>query len=265
MLYEIAIPSYKRIDVLNKATLTTLVRLGADLDRVTVWTANDGEREAYEAGLSPKVRVRTALPGVMAARQHYHKAYPAGTPILNLDDDVYNLHQKSGDKLKEPEMTLEEIVTLGFRLCEKTGAKIWGINPVTNGFFMKDHVSVGLRYICAIFYGSYAGDREMIGERVTDPSRTSVEDFEMSIKSFVAHGATVRLEFLTPQSKYFAAGGIQANLAELGIDRKEEHLEQCHALASAYPDYCSVYMKAGDVPNIRLKHVTHLRIPLGAI
>lgn len=265
MHYEIAIPSYKRTSVLNKATLATLVRLGADLERVTVWTANDEQREIYEAELQPKVRVRTARPGVMAARQHYHDHYPAGTRILNLDDDVYGLRQKDGDKLKEPEFTLDQIVELGFKMCESTGARIWGINPVTNGWFMKDHISVGLRYICAIFYGSYAGDREMLGARVTDPSKTSVEDFEMSIKSFIAHGATVRFEFLTPPSKYFADGGIQANLAELGIDRKTEHLAQCQTLAAAYPEHCSVYKKAGDVPNIRLKHVTHFRVPLEAI
>lgn len=265
MHYEIAIPSYKRVDVLNKATLATLVRLGADLSRVTVWTANDEQRKVYEAGLKPKVRVRTALPGVMAARQHYHSAYKVGTPILNLDDDVYGLRQKDGDKLKEPDMTLDEIVKLAFRVCEKTGARIWGINPVTNGWFMRDEIRVGLWFICAIFYGSYAGDKEMLGERVTDPSTTSVEDFEMSIKSYVAHGANVRLDYLTPTTKYFAAGGIKESLAERGIDRKEEHLRQCQTLEAAYPDYCAVRMKAGDVPIVRLKNVTHMRIPLQAV
>jgi hypothetical protein len=265
MEYQIAIPSYKRISVLNNATLATLNKLKANFDNVTVWVANEEEKAAYEKGVLYPVKIKTASPGVMAARQHYHRAYPKGTPILNLDDDVYSLKQKNGNRLGEPEMTLDEIVNLGFMLCEKTKARIWGISPVSNGFYMQDHISVGLRLICGIFFGSYAGDVEMLGERITDPKTTSAEDYELSIKSFIAHGAVVRLEFLTPPSRYFAPGGIDENLKDYGIDRKEEHLRQCELLASTYPEYCSVYMKADDRANIRLKPITHLRIPKEAI
>lgn len=262
MHYEIAIPSYKRTETLNKATLATLVRLGADLDRVTVWTATDEQREIYQAELAQDVQVRTALPGLMAARQHYHRYYPEGTPILNMDDDLYALQQKNGDGLRDPDMTLDEIVSVGFKIADGTGARIWGINPVSNGWFMRDEVTIGLRYICGIFYGSYAGDPDMIGERITDPRHSSAEDFEMSLKSFVSNGALVRLEYLTAMTKYFADGGIKAAAADLGNERTDLHREGCQAIASAYPDLCKMYHKAGGVPNLRLKTITHAKIPL---
>lgn len=264
MSYEIAIPSYKRSTILEARTLATLVRFGVDLDRVTVWTADDEERETYESELTHKVRVRTARPGILAARQFYHRAYPEGTKIVNLDDDISDIRQKADDKLGEPEFSFDRIVEMGFDVCKKTNAKIWGLNPVSNGFFMKDHITVGLRYICAIFFGSYAGDREMVGERIVDGSGSG-EDFEMSIKSFIAHGSTVRLEFLTPLTKYFAAGGIDAHLAANGINRADDHLRQLRAIELAYPDHCGLYTKSGGVSNLRLQRITHARIPLAAV
>lgn len=264
MDYVVAIPSFQRTDILNSATLPTLLRHGVDLERVTVWTANDDERKTYEAELAHKVRVRTAQPGVLGARQFYHSAYPEGTPIVNLDDDISGIQQKNGDKLQDPQFTFDQIVETGFSICEKTNAKIWGLNPVSNGWFMRDHLTVGLRYICAIFFGSYAGDQEMGGERIVNASGSG-EDFEMSIKSFIAHGSTVRFEFLTPLTKYFANGGIDAHLAGHGITRADDHLRQLQAIELAYPDHCSVYTKAGGVANLRLKRVTHARIPLEAL
>lgn len=264
MDYVIAIPSFQRTQILNSATLPTLVNNGVDLDRVTVWTANETERVTYERELAYKVNVRVAAPGILAARQFYHKAYPAGTPILNLDDDIYSLQQKDGDKLRQSDYNIDQVVDIGFAIAQKTNARIWGLNPVSNGWFMRDHITVGLRYICAIFYGSYAGDAEMVNDRVTNASGSG-EDFELSIKSFIAHGATIRLEFLTPVTKYFAQGGIHAELAGHGIERAGDHLRQLQALESAYPDHCTLYTKAGGVANLRLKRVTHARIPLRAL
>lgn len=264
MDYVVAIPSYQRANILNVATLPTLVKHGVDLERVTVWTATDDERKTYERDLAHKVRVQTARPGLLAARQLYHQAYPPGTRILNLDDDIYNLLQKDGDSLRQPDWTVDQIVAEAFTLAEKTGSRIWGLNPVSNGWFMRDHVTVGLRYICGIFFGSYAGDTEIASNRVVDASGSG-EDFELSIKSFIRHGATIRLEFLTPVTKYFAQGGIHAELAGHGIERADDHLRQLHALQAAYPDHCTVYTKAGGVANLRLKRVTHARVPLEAL
>jgi len=265
MHYEIAIPSYERPHIVDKATLSTLVRHGADLDRVTVWTATDEQREIYQSTLEHDVAIKTAQPGVMAARQHYHRHYPEGTRILNIDDDIQDLQQKDGDQLRVPDMTVDEIVELAFGLCEKTGARIWGIHPVQNGYFLRNEITVGLRYICGGFYGSFGGDREMLGPRVTDPLHSSGEDFELSLASFVAHGSVIRLEYLTLITKNFAKGGIDARSASLGFDRLELHRDGMVALAAAYPELSKVYTKAGDVPNLRLKTITHGKIPLEAI
>lgn len=265
MTYQIAIPSYKRTAVLNTATLATLVRSGVDLDRVTVWTSDDEQREIYQAELEHDVAIRTAWPGVMAARRFYHAYYPEGTRILNIDDDLYDLKQKDGDQLRAPDMTIDEIVEVAFMISDGTGARIWGINPVSNGWFMRDEITIGLRYICGNFYGSYAGDREMIGPRVTNPLHSSGEDFELSLSSFVAHGSVIRLEYLTGITKYFAEGGIDGRAKDLGSERVDLHREGLAAIAAAYPDLCKLYTKSGDVPNLRLKTITLGKIPLEAI
>lgn len=265
MHYEIAIASYKREDVLREATLDTLIRNDIDLDRVTVWCADDEQVESYRAVLGDLVEVRRAVIGAFAAKRFYHRQYPEGTRIVGLDDDVYDVQQKQGDKLKPIDRSLNEIIELGFDICEKTGARLWGMNPVSNGWYLRDHITVGLRYIIGAFHGTYAGNEAVLGHRATEGLHSGADDHETACKSFLRYGAVVRFEYLTPITKYFAPGGIQSRVEELGLERKQTHAEALSIVAKAYPEIASLYWKANDVPNLRLKPVTHVKIPLEAV
>jgi hypothetical protein len=261
MDYQIAIPSYKRADLLKKATLATLVRYGADKDRITIFVANEEQAEQYRAVVGD-YRIIVAEVGLLNARRFYHNYYPLGTPLLNLDDDVYDIKQRNNqDKLEVYSGTIDDLVELGFNLCEQSGAKLWGINPVGNGYFMKDWSVVGLRYICGNFHGNYAGDTAVVG--LDRPSNlSSGEDYETTIRSFLANGAVVRIEWLTPTTKYFAAGGIDAEVKDKGIeDRQIEHTKELQAIIERYPHLASPQVKSGGIFNVRLKTMTFDKVP----
>lgn len=258
--YRIAIPSYKRPEILKKATLATLERYGVDPTRITIFVANEAEREAYEAVLGHSYAIVVGVIGKVHQQRFYHRWYPTGTPLLNLDDDLYNIRQKIGEKLEDYTGTIDEIVKIGFQICEESGAKLWGINPVSNGFFMGDYAVIGLRYICGNVYGNYAGDPAIIGEdREYDGS--SGDDYETTLRSWVQNGRVARIEWLCPVTKYFAGGGIDAELKSRGIeDRQIDHKIALENIATRYPMLATVYTKAGGVTNLRLRALTERKV-----
>jgi hypothetical protein len=257
--YQIAIPSYRRSRICADATIATLIRYGIDLKRVTVWVANEDEAVDYVAALPTEVTVKVAVLGKVNAQRYYHSQYPKGTPLVNLDDDLYDIHQKIGEKLEPLSVTLDEVIRTGFSVAERVGAKLWGINAVANGFFLSDSITVGLRYICGNIYGNYAGDEAILGDRVTAGS--SGDDYETTLRSYILNGSVVRLDYLCPITKYFAPGGIDAELKTAGIeDRQIDHKAALEKIAQAYPDLAKTYTKAGGITNLRLKTITHLKI-----
>jgi hypothetical protein len=259
--YQIAIPSYKRHNLLVAQTIPTLKKLKADLNRVTVFVANKDEKLIYETTLEAvglKVKVVVGVPGIGPQRQFINKHYPEGTRIFSMDDDVVGIYEKVGEKHQETELSLDEIVKTGYDACEKTGARIWGINAVLNGFFMKDTVTAGLRYVCGIFHGGYAQD-----PCLTDPERSLIssgEDFENTLRSFVMYGKVIRIDWLAPKTKYFNQGGIQESIGGKEA-RRLDHASALEEIAARYPDLAKTYIKAGDVTNIRLKTITTEKFP----
>jgi hypothetical protein len=256
--YQIAIPSYKRPKRLISETLATLRRNNASHDRITVFVANLAEKQIYDktlesAGVS--VPVVVSQPGLINSRIWYNtQHYTPGTRILNLDDDIAGLHVKDGNGLKPYASDLDRLVSKGFQICENTKARLWGINPVANGLFLKPTITVGLRYICGIFHGSYAGDPALCApDRVR---QSSGEDFETTLRSFKLYKGVVRIDGYAPKTKYFAEGGI---MAELGgkAEREQDHLQQLAAIVRRNPSFSKLYTKSGNTPNIKLKTITH--------
>ena len=263
--FEIAIPSYKRPLILTTQTLQTIKNLGADLSRVTVFTANSEETAIYKTATQAvglDINIITAVPGLTACRIWYNtQYYSEGTRILNLDDDIASLHVKRGEnKLGPYEGTLDALVQSGFGVCEEYGARLWGINAALNGLFLKNTTTVGLRYVCGIFHGSYAGDPALCGE--DREVQSSGEDFETTLRSFKLYGKVVRLDGYAPKTKYFAQGGIQAEIGGKA-ERDAHHREMLTKIAADFEGLAKVYEKAGGVTNLRLKTVTEKKIEWG--
>lgn len=258
--YQIAIPSYKRHNLLLNQTIPTLQKLQADLSKVTVFVANAEERLIYQTTLESanlNIPVVVGVPGIGPQRQFINQHYPEGTRIFSMDDDVCGVYQKKENKYEEATLTLDEIVSIGYSLCEKHGARIWGINAALNGLFMKDTATIGLRYICGIFHGGYAQD-----PCLTDPERSLIssgEDFENSLRSYTLYGNVVRLDWLAPKTKYFNHGGIEESIGGKEA-RRLDHAKALEEICSRYPGLAKTYIKAGDVTNIRLKTITSAKV-----
>ena len=263
MEYVVAIPSYRRPQICKEQTLAVLERLKVSKDKITVFVANEEEEAIYRSVIGDEYKIVVGVRGISSQRKFIHNYYPVGTRIISSDDDMAELYELGDGELIPTKMTLDEIAELGFKYAEQEGAKLWGINPVANGFFMKDVVTVGLRYICGNFYGNYAGDPAITGADRTY-AESSGDDYETTLRSFIQNGSVVRFEFICPKTKYFAAGGIDAELKTRGIaDRQIDHADKLKNIVSRYPELASITTKAGGVTNIRLKSITYKRLKRG--
>ena len=241
-------------------TLSTLKRHGIPLSLVTVFVADANERSKYEfvakqAGYD--INLVVSEPGLINSRIWYStKHYEPGTPILNLDDDIHDIVQKQDNKTVSLKNGLDRVIRKGFQICKNTGAKLWGINAVSNGMFMDHTISIGLRYICGIFHGNFAGDPALHEKRVRD---SSGEDFETTLRFYRRYKGVIRLDGFAPITKYFAEGGIQAELGGKS-ERDQDHHRALADIAKRHSSLATLYTKAGSVPNIRLKRVTHAKL-----
>jgi len=255
--YQVAIPSYNRPKFIVNATLAVLAKHGASSKIITVFVANDDEYREYRSELPANIEVVVAEIGLLKCRQWYSSNYyDEGTPLVNLDDDITRIVQKNGAGLTAYEGSFDEIAETGFRLAEKYHSRLWAVNPVTNGFYMRDEVTVGLRFACGLFFGNYAGNVATVGS--DRPSQySSGEDWETTIRSFLMEGPVVRLEWLAGVQKKWSTGGMMTEIA----DRELDNAKRLAEIVARYPDLASIKIKAGGVPSLRLKNITYAREP----
>lgn len=253
MDYYIAIPSYRRHEVCKERTLTTLDRLGIPKERIKVFVADEQDEKQYKKIISD-VEIIRGVPGLINQRRFYNTHFDAGTKLLNVDDDLYDLRfVNTAGKVVQYEKPLDRVIEYAFKTCEQTGARLWGISANDNGFYMNRHTSSGLRYICGIFHGSFAGDPALCGK--DHPLQSSGEDFELTLRSFKRYGVVIRLDWLCPKTKYFAPGGMQEELGGSTEARAENHHKELANIAKRHAGFASLYKKKGGVVNIKLKVV----------
>lgn len=233
MNVEYAIPSRARAETLVAKTLPLLRRLGIPDAAITVFVAED-EMVVYSstlslAGFHPRV-VEGAL-GVGPNRNAILDHYEPGARVVSVDDDMRDLVIAEDEKTLRPIEPPEWEALLGeaWGMLGDTGARIWGLYPVPNAYFMRPRISTRLTYIAAGLYG-FVSDREP-----DSPLRVTLEDkedFERSLQCYVADGVVVRFDFVSWRTEgYHGKGGMQAD----GLRTPERVREATEDLVRRFP------------------------------
>jgi hypothetical protein len=179
--------------------------------------------------------------------------------VLHIDDDVTAVLKKTGENTLEPISDLVEYVDTMFDITESHDSRMWGIYPVQNAFFMREHVTQGLRFCCAIFHGFISDG----GRDINLFSECEYkEDFEQTIKHFMTDGSVVRDEAVTIKTAYYKKGG--GGTASAGVEKRDQlHQLAAETLSSRYPDYCYVAKKKGyGGLDIRLRRMPYEKLCL---
>ena len=92
----IAIPSYKRHDIIMEKSLSTLKHYKVPPSRMTIFVANKEEKKLYEEAI-PTGTVKDIMIGVVSldkVRNFILDYYPKGKHIVVMDDDIRGFNTK---------------------------------------------------------------------------------------------------------------------------------------------------------------------------
>jgi hypothetical protein len=253
---QFAVPTYRRAATLATKTLPELARLGVAAEQVTVFLSDPEERGDYLDALALArvpggwtIRFAAGALGVGANRNLIHHHWPEGQRVVSIDDDVKQVLIKRNDQLIEPiePYEFEESVAHAF---ECAGVGLWGVHPVPNAYFQRFKVSQDLRYIAAGLYGFTTR-----ADPALDVDLEDKEDFERSIRWYLADGAVTRLNWIGLKTAgYHGAGGMQ-------VTRTPERVDwSAREIVRRWPDLASLNLKkTSGWAEVRLRD----RRPLG--
>ena len=251
-----AIPSRGRDDVLVAKTLPLLRRLEVPAHETTVFVAQP-EYATYRATMNDAgfggVLLNAGAEGMAAQRRAIHAHYPLDERVVTLDDDLRDLVTAAGANGRPSALRPVEpdewagIVETGFEMCETVGARLWGLYPVPNAYFMKLRVRTALTYIGGGLWGFVNRN----DDGAFDVELEDKEDFERSIRLYVADGAVVRFEYVSWRTEgYRGKGGMQAD----GLRTDERIRASAEALVARYPGLATLNLsKKSGKAEVRLR------------
>ena len=279
--YVIAIPSFKRSDIIQTHTLAVLKKNNIKPEYITIFVANQEENDIYKKAIPSNLynNIVIGLEGLKNQRNFINDYYPIGKYIVEMDDDIKTIMQlvvknqsirngqggKGGKgskgnkssreskksksykivKTVKPIQDLDTFIRRAFEMCIESNIYLWGVYPLINSHFMTHKVTTDLRFIVGPMWGMINRHRKDLKLTVNEK-----ENSERTLQFWVADGAVLRFNNIGIETKYYKnEGGMQAE----GKDRKVEALKSVYYLHKMYPKLTKVYLiKKNGMPEIKL-------------
>jgi hypothetical protein len=251
--YVIAIPSYKRQDILVKKTLAMLKKGQVSPSVVHIFVANEEERENYEKVVPKELyhKIVVGIKGITNQRKFIVKHFPENQYVISIDDDVEQIEKMDGPTKLVKIKNVDKFFRDGYTDLKKNNLFIWGIYPVRNAFFMKPKTTTDLKFIIGVLRGFINRHSKDLEPSVGAEGK---EDYEQSILYFKKDGGVLRYNNITTKTKFNAPGG-------LGTERHEMNKKAAEYLNKTYPDLVSVFHRKNGMTEIRLKRTTGKVVP----
>lgn len=197
MDFVVAIPSYKRAEVLKEKTLTFLKNSEIESQRIYIFVASQEEKEIYERTLTLNTykEIVIGLPTLARQRQFIIDYFYYDQNILACDDDIKRIKLLT-------ERPLVPIINKLFARTRAAGLSLWGVYPVNNLYFCKERLQKGFLYIVGCFYG-FINKKDIVY-----PDVSCAEDKWLTIVRYQKDGGVLRYEGAAPDTVYYAKGGL---------------------------------------------------------
>ena len=279
--YVIAIPSFKRSDIIQTHTLAVLKKHNIKPEYITIFVANQEENNIYKKAIPANLynNIVIGIEGLKNQRNFINDYYPTGKYIVEMDDDIKTIMQlvvknqsirngQGGQDIKvstktsksvkivktvKPIQNLDTFIRRAFEMCIESNIYLWGVYPLINPYFMTYKVTTDLRFIVGPMWGMINRHRKDLKLTVNEK-----ENSERTLQFWVADGAVLRFNNIGIETKYYKnEGGMQAE----GKDRKIEALKSVYYLHKMYPKLTKVYLiKKNGMPEIKLNRAGQGRI-----
>jgi hypothetical protein len=249
--FVIAIPSYRRQNVLVKCTLAYLRDCGVPDDMIHIFVVSE-EEDSYKMAVAASgggnYSFHIGPVGLDKMRNFITDFFPEGTNILSMDDDIrYLVYMEEDrsvtDKKSCRRYPLFRLSGADFLSWAETAfaalalsqppTKLFGVYPIRNGYFMKTlpYVTFDLRFCVGSIWGCI-NDHKL---RVTIEEK---EDYERTLICFDIYGSVMRYNHIAPVTSYYTTpGGMQCASSK---NRIEESRKSCEYLTHKFPHLCKL-------------------------
>ena len=214
--YNIAIPSYHRLDTFAKKTYEKVIKPHKLEDRVILFLQNDEDEKDYHARF-PKLKIVRSPPGYHDTLNYISRYFPLGKHYVKMDDDLSGFFtvkdgfvEKKGKLL--PVKNVDKMFQKCFREMDLAGANLGGFYPSAS-WFRGPRVSRDLRFIIGACYC-------VRNQKIFLPEDNTKSDFELTIKYYQRDCAVVRMNRYGFRTSYAAKGGIERTLKSENRDNE---------------------------------------------
>lgn len=203
--YYIAIPSYRRSQLIQQKTLKLLNKYSIDKSIIYIFVADEEEHEIYKLAL-PDYNIVVGKLGIANQRNFIRNYFKPGDKVLSIDDDVEHILELNKDKKLIEIPDLDLFINYAFEECVDQSIFLWGIYPVNNPYFMKsrDKFNHKLSFIIGTFFGQIIRHTDDLNLNLSEK-----EDIENSILHFKKDKQLLRFEHRTIKTKFYnKIGGL---------------------------------------------------------
>jgi hypothetical protein len=227
---QIAIPSYRRHELIKERTLSMLEDGCVDKKSIHIFVSSKDEEKNYEYLKDEGYNVvyEKELSNLQEKNNFILDYFGVGQRIVVIEDDIRKLVRKKGNS-KVPFSDFPALMRDAWQSCKDSGAKIWGINPTDNGLYMKDRIDTTLKLVAGYLYGV-----EITSDRFLRCGTETKHDYERTLLHYIRHGAVIRIDYIGQQSYSFKEkGGLQNQYSvEARIQREQDG---CQYLLRRFP------------------------------
>lgn len=247
-MYNVAIPTYNRSDVIYKKTISTLLNGGIDYKNIYIFVANEEQRKLYEKELPNNCynKIIIGKLGISKQRTFIRYYFKEGEYVVSIDDDVEQLLELKNNKLVQVK-DIHSFFLKAYDDLKKHKRYLWGIYPVRNPFFMKDTISDGLTFIIGVLHGYIVRHLSCLTPNIQSEGK---EDYKQSILYYKKDGGVLRYNYITVKTKFLAKGG-------LGEDRFDTNKKAANYLNKKYPNYITIFYRKNGMTEVKLKDKTN--------
>ena len=246
-MYQVAIPSYQRADILKNKTIKLLQKHNIDTKLITIFVANEEEYKIYVEAF-PNLKIIIGEVGINNQRNYIRNYFNVGDHILSMDDDIEELLEFENEKKLKPVENLNAFIIDSFNNCMASGAHLWGIYPVANAFFMKSRPTINkkLSFIIGCFYGQIIRHDDALN---LNAAMETKEDLLNSILHYELDGVVVRFDKITIKSKFYnKIGGLGT-----ASDRSDKDKKASEYLEANYSKFGKYWIRKDGRHEFRLK------------
>lgn len=176
--------------------------------------------------------------GIAQARNAILNYFPEGEEIVFLDDDVSEIQEMVFEGLKKKLKPMHVDNILGFfddcfGTLKLNEAKLWGVYPIDNAFYMSKKIN-NSGFIIGTMFG-------VINNKLRFDETLGVkEDYDFTLQNIIEYKKVCRFDYITIKAKHYNNPG---GCVEQRNQKPEIEYESCKKLIMKYPNLVRINPK----------------------